>query len=102
MGTHPRRIAELDKALTGRVSSPPDARTHDQRFRLGEEAAGVGGWDLDLSNRELIWSQTARRLSGVSADVPVTYDLFLLESGAGATFRFTLPAATSESFADGA
>jgi len=67
--------------LTGRVPSP-DARTHDQRFRLGAEAAGVGGWDLDLSNWELIWSQTARRLFGVSADVPVTYDLFLLESSA--------------------
>jgi hypothetical protein len=46
MGTHPGWIAELDNVLTGRASSPPDARTQDQR----EEAAGVDGWDLDLSN----------------------------------------------------
>ncbi|QHO75600.1 PAS domain-containing sensor histidine kinase [Bradyrhizobium sp. CCBAU 051011] len=63
--------------MSGRVSSPLDSRTHDQRFRLGAEAAGVAGWDLDFSNRELVWSQTARRLFGVPADVPVTYDLFL-------------------------
>jgi two-component system sensor kinase FixL len=63
--------------LTGIASSPPDDRVHDQRFRLGAEGAGVGGWDLVLSTRELNWSQTARRLFGVSDRVPVTYDLFL-------------------------
>jgi len=57
--------------------SSSDGRVHDERFRRGAEGAGVGGWDLDLSTRELVWSETTRRLFGVSDAAPVSYDLFL-------------------------
>jgi two-component system sensor kinase FixL len=69
--------------LTGLDPSSSDDRASDRRFRLGAEGAGIGGWDLDLSTMELIWSNTARKLFGVSDDVPITYELFLslLDSG---------------------
>jgi two-component system, LuxR family, sensor kinase FixL len=38
---------------------------------------GVGTWDLDLSTRELDWSDTTRSLFGVAPEQPITYDLFL-------------------------
>lgn len=41
------------------------------------EGFGVGTWDLDLSTRELEWSETTRNLFGVARDKPITYELFL-------------------------
>jgi two-component system, LuxR family, sensor kinase FixL len=41
------------------------------------EGFGVGTWDLDLSTRELQWSDTTRSLFGIEGDEPVTYELFL-------------------------
>jgi two-component system, LuxR family, sensor kinase FixL len=63
--------------LTGLDPSPSDDRADDRRFRLGAEGAGVGGWDIDLSTKELTWSNTARRLFGVPDDAPISYELFL-------------------------
>ncbi len=47
------------------------------------EGFGVGTWDLDLSTRELEWSDTTRSLFGVGRDEPVSYERFLslLEPG---------------------
>ncbi len=47
------------------------------------EGFGVGTWDLDLSTRELEWSDTTRSLFGVAREQPVSYEMFLslLESG---------------------
>jgi two-component system sensor kinase FixL len=41
------------------------------------EGFGVGTWDLDLSTRELEWSDTTRSLFGIAPEQPVTYELFL-------------------------
>jgi two-component system sensor kinase FixL len=41
------------------------------------EGFGVGTWDLDLSTRELKWSDATRSLFGIGRELPVTYDLFL-------------------------
>ena len=41
------------------------------------EGFGVGTWDLDLSTRELEWSDTTRSLFGIAREEPVTYELFL-------------------------
>src|SRR4051812_25724412 len=49
----------------------------DQNVRQGLEGSGVGTWDLDLSTQQLIWSNTTRKLFGVSREQPVDYDLFL-------------------------
>ncbi|MCA1456053.1 PAS domain S-box protein [Bradyrhizobium sp. BRP22] len=77
IGNRRPSATEVDKPLTSLASSPADAATHDQCFRRGAEGAGIGGWDPDLSTRELFWSNTARKLFGVSDSAPVTHDLFL-------------------------
>jgi two-component system sensor kinase FixL len=38
---------------------------------------GVGTWDLNLSTRELAWSDSTRALFGIGNVEPVTYQLFL-------------------------
>jgi two-component system sensor kinase FixL len=48
-----------------------------EHFRLRIEGFGVGTWDLDLSTRELEWSDTTRSLFGVAREQPVTYEMFL-------------------------
>src|SRR5882724_13199390 len=57
-------------------SSSTDA-VGKEHFRLRIEGFGVGTWDLDLSTRELEWSDTTRSLFGIARDTPVTYELFL-------------------------
>lgn len=54
-----------------------DKDPFDQNVRSGIEGSGVGTWDLELSTRELIWSNTTRKLFGVTPEQPVDYDLFL-------------------------
>jgi two-component system, LuxR family, sensor kinase FixL len=49
----------------------------DENVRSGAEGSGVGTWDLDLSTRELNWSNTTRKLFGVARDTAVDYELFL-------------------------
>ena len=49
----------------------------DENVRSGAEGSGVGTWDLDLSTRELNWSNTTRKLFGVAPDAAVDYELFL-------------------------
>ena len=49
----------------------------DERFLQGIAGAGIGIWDLDLSNQKLLWSGITRKLFGVSNELPLTYELFL-------------------------
>src|SRR3954451_88975 len=49
----------------------------DQNVRSGIEGSGVGTWDLEFSTQQLTWSNTTRKLFGVSPQQPVDYDLFL-------------------------
>ena len=49
----------------------------DQNVRRGVEGSGVGTWDFEFSTRELTWSNTTRKLFGVSPDTPIDYDIFL-------------------------
>jgi two-component system sensor kinase FixL len=65
-----------------RVTHPPDDG-RGEHFRVRIEGFGVGTWDLDLTTRELDWSDTARSLLGVEEDQPPSYELFLsrLEPG---------------------
>ncbi|SFP00150.1 PAS/PAC sensor signal transduction histidine kinase [Bradyrhizobium sp. Ghvi] len=59
-----------------RVTHPPDDH-RGEHFRVRIEGFGVGTWDLDLTTRELEWSETARMLLGVAQGQPASYDLFL-------------------------
>ena len=49
----------------------------DQNVRSGLEGSGVGTWDLDFSTQQLTWSNSTRKLFGVSPEQPINYDLFL-------------------------
>lgn len=59
-----------------RVTHPPDDH-RGEHFRVRIEGFGVGTWDLDLTTRDLEWSETARMLLGIEAGQPASYDLFL-------------------------
>jgi two-component system sensor kinase FixL len=59
-----------------RVTHPPDDH-RGEHFRVRIEGFGVGTWDLDLTTRELEWSETARMLLGVARGQEASYDLFL-------------------------
>lgn len=59
-----------------RVTHPPDDG-RGEHFRVRIEGFGVGTWDLDLTTRELDWSDTTRRLLGIERDQPASYELFL-------------------------
>ncbi|UPK29264.1 sensor protein FixL [Bradyrhizobium sp. 195] len=59
-----------------RVTHPPDDG-RGEHFRVRIEGFGVGTWDLDLSTRELDWSDTARSLLGIEQNQPPGYELFL-------------------------
>lgn len=59
-----------------RVTHPPDDH-RGEHFRVRIEGFGVGTWDLDLTTRELEWSETARMLLGAERGQPASYDLFL-------------------------
>ncbi|WP_407176043.1 sensor protein FixL [Bradyrhizobium sp. STM 3562] len=54
-----------------------DEALRDEHYRLRIEGFGVGTWDLDVTTRELEWSETARSLFGVPRNQPVTYELFV-------------------------
>jgi two-component system sensor kinase FixL len=63
--------------VTNITRSSPDDAVGKEHFRLRIEGFGVGTWDLELSTRELEWSDTTKRLFGIERDRPVTYELFL-------------------------
>jgi two-component system sensor kinase FixL len=54
-----------------------DQDPFDRNVRSGIEGSGVGTWDLELSTQDLTWSNTTRKLFGVTPQQPVDYDLFL-------------------------
>lgn len=74
-------MGDFDLSPT-RVTHPPDD-SRGEHFRVRIEGFGVGTWDLDLSTRELEWSETARMLLGIERGQPASYDLLLsrLEPG---------------------
>ena len=49
----------------------------DENVRSGLEGSGVGTWSLEFSTQELTWSNTTRKLFGVSPEEPINYELFL-------------------------
>lgn len=49
----------------------------NRNVRNGVEGSGVGTWDFEFSTRELTWSNTTRKLFGISPDAPIDYDIFL-------------------------
>jgi two-component system sensor kinase FixL len=63
--------------VTGVTLPSLEETARDENLRLRVEGFGVGTWDLDLSTRDLAWSETTRVLFGVTRDQVITYELFL-------------------------
>ncbi len=63
--------------MTSILKSSADAVPGHEHLRLRIEGFGVGTWDLDLTTRELEWSEAAGALLGVTPDREVTYELLL-------------------------
>lgn len=52
-------------------------RESEARLRLAAAAANVGMWSWDLATRELMWTDTCKRMFGLDATETVTYERFL-------------------------
>jgi hypothetical protein len=67
-------LAEGLRADEGRQ----EALTQDEEwFRLAQEVADMGTWDIDLGDGSGTWSKSFRELSGVAHDAPAAYESFL-------------------------
>ena len=48
----------------------------EARIRLAMDAARYGDWELDRQTGQMVWSEQMRRLFGVDADEPISFELF--------------------------
>jgi PAS domain S-box-containing protein len=48
----------------------------EARMRLAMDAANYGDWEIDRSSGRMVWSAQTRRLLGVDADEPISFELF--------------------------
>lgn len=64
-----------------RQSESPDLedalRRSEERLRLAQDAGGVGSWEFTVATSEVVWSDSARRLFGVSPSWQPSYESFL-------------------------
>jgi two-component system, cell cycle sensor histidine kinase and response regulator CckA len=63
--------------VTERHASEERLEKSKEGFRMAEEAANVGTWDMDLKTGKLAWSDSLRRLMGAAPDLEATYETFL-------------------------
>ncbi|QAY76729.1 PAS domain S-box protein [Sphingosinicella sp. BN140058] len=49
---------------------------NEERLRLALDVAEIGQWDVDVATSAIFWSPRVRAMFGVSADLPVTLDIF--------------------------
>jgi two-component system sensor kinase FixL len=66
-----------DSGVTDQARSSPGQAAQDDNPWRRIDGFGVGTWDLDLTTRDLAWSDTTRALFGVAHGQAVTYELFL-------------------------
>ena len=65
---------ELHRAVENRGQALAAKAMAEEQFRLASEAAGIGVWDLDVTNGELRWDARVRALFGVPERGVVTYE----------------------------
>ncbi|MGF1457925.1 MAG: PAS domain-containing protein, partial [Leptolyngbyaceae cyanobacterium] len=51
-------------------------RRSEDRLRMAMESAQLGTWDWNLTKDQLTWDANCRAMFGVSADVPISLDVF--------------------------
>ena len=76
-GSGPDRYALLANRIENAVESKREAQRADRReqlMRLTEFAGDVGGFELDVDSEELLLTDGARRLIGLSEDTQITPD----------------------------
>ncbi len=62
---------------TGQILAQSAIRESDERLRFMTERAGVGYWYKEFEPERLEWSPLCRKLFGVAAQEPVSYERFL-------------------------
>lgn len=71
-------VIGVSRDTTARRTAEEALRQSEERFRLAAEAAGLGICDCDLLTNEIVWSEPARRILGVSSNVEATVELAVL------------------------
>jgi len=74
---HATRFVGVAVDITERHALDEELKRSEERFRMAETAANVGSWDQDLITGELAWSDSLRRLIGVTPEFQPTYDAFI-------------------------
>ena len=62
--------------ITDRKAQERELAQSEERFRLAQEGARVGTWDIDLLTGSTIWSDGLRTLYGVGPDYPADFEHF--------------------------
>lgn len=62
--------------LTQRKAAEAALAASEERLRLATEASGIGFWDVDMINDQLIWPARTKAMFGISPDVPVSMEDF--------------------------
>jgi PAS domain S-box-containing protein len=66
----------LAKASETRQQMEHSLRESEDRLRVALASAETGAWDWDLTSGELTWDARMRELWGLSADDPVSFNVF--------------------------
>ncbi|MCR9111522.1 MAG: PAS domain-containing protein [Rhodobacteraceae bacterium] len=67
-------LAALD--ITERKESELRLRNSEERLLLAQKAAGIGVWDVDLENKQTVWSEGLYDLMQIERGTPPSPDLF--------------------------
>jgi two-component system cell cycle sensor histidine kinase/response regulator CckA len=66
----------IARDITARKAQEQEATQSEERFRLAQEGARMGTWDLDVATGVTMWSDGLRTLYGVGADYPTGFEAF--------------------------
>ena len=66
----------IARDITARKAQEQEATQSEERFRLAQEGAGMGTWDLDLATGVTTWSDGLRKLYGVGLEFPTGFNGF--------------------------
>jgi PAS domain S-box-containing protein len=72
-----RMLFSVVHDITRRRQAEEALRASEHRLQLAKTAGGVGIHDYDVATGKIIWDDTIRRIWGVGADEPITYDTFI-------------------------
>jgi PAS domain S-box-containing protein len=72
---YPERLIVFVSDITQERAAHERERAVQQRLEIAISAADQGVWDFDLSTGEMIYSDRAKEIYGLSPDQPVTYEL---------------------------